>query len=398
MNLQLGADAARFREDVRAFLRASLTPELRRGQLMTTGIYPEPAISGAWQRALHARGWLAPTWPPEWGGTGWTPLFRFIFETECALADAPLVHPMGIRLVAPVILRFGTEEQKRQHLPRILSGEDYWCQGFSEPGAGSDLAALRMRALSDGEDYVLNGSKIWTTHAHHANRMFALVRTGTERKPQRGITFLLIDMASPGITVRPIKTIGGDHDVNEVFFQDVRVPQSNRIGEEGGGWECAKYLLEFERGAGIFSPRLRAQLKRVGVAIEAIQAIGHATSPRIESRFGEVSSDLDSFEMLELRTLAASKPNQAPGPIASVVKLRASRLRQSIAELGVEALGLEGTRCPTRHPQDSTPDETRDAVLAMLPDFLNSRAYTIFGGAAEVQLGIIARSFCLAET
>lgn len=392
MNLNLDPGDVSFRDEVRAFLRENLTAELRCGQFMTTGVYPEPEISGPWQQALRRRGWLAPAWPKQWGGTGWTPVQRFIFETECALAGAPLVHPMGIRLVAPVILRFGTDEQRNLYLPRILSGDDYWCQGFSEPGAGSDLAALKTRAVLDGNDYVISGSKIWTTQAHHANRMFALVRTSTEGKRQKGISFLLIDMKAPGITVRPIDTIAGDHDVNEVFFDDVRVPQANRVGAEGEGWECAKYLLEFERGAGIFSPRLRSQLKRVGVAIEAMRERGRAASAHIELRFGEIVADLDTFEMLELSTLAQSKPNQSPGPVASILKLRASRLRQAIAEFGVDALGLESIRWPD---SARTTAEGGDAVRAMLPDFLNSRAYTIFGGAAEIQLGIIAKTFCL---
>ena len=208
MNLLLDADDAAFRDQVRAFLADQLTPTLQRGQYLNAAIYPEPEISGAWQKLLHRRGWLVPLWPVEWGGTGWTPVRRVIFETECALAGAPLVHPMGVRLVGPVLLRYGTEAQKQHYLPRILAGEDYWCQGFSESGAGSDLAALKLRAVPQGADYILDGSKIWTTHAQHANRMFALVRTSTEGKRQDGITLLLIDLQSPGVTVRPIQTIG----------------------------------------------------------------------------------------------------------------------------------------------------------------------------------------------
>lgn len=387
MNLELSPAEQAFREEVRAFLRDNLSEELRRGQRETSSMYPEPDVSGPWQQALQRRGWLVPLWPQEWGGTGWTAVQRFIFESECALAGAPLVHPMGVRLVGPVILRFGTEEQKHRYLPRILSGEDYWCQGFSEPGAGSDLASLKMRAVADGDDYVLNGSKIWTTHAHHSNRMFALVRTSTEGKRQEGISFLLIDMDTPGIEVRPIATIGGDHDVNEVFFTDVRVPQANRIGEENKGWDCAKYLLEFERGAGIFSGRLRSQLKRVGDAIGELEASGVDVrgDGRLVARFGEVCADLDCFEMMELRIMGALQPGQSPGPVSSILKLRASRMKQAIAELGVDVLGGEALRWRE--------DATGDGVLPVLvPDYLNSRAYTIFGGAAEVQLGIIAKS------
>lgn len=387
MNLSLDPDLQAFREEVRAFLQQHLTPELVAGQRMTTGLYPEPEFSVPWQRALQQRGWLVPLWPREWGGTGWTPLQRFVFETECALAGAPLVHPMGSRLVGPVVLHYGTQEQKQRFLPPILTSESYWCQGFSEPGAGSDLAALKTRAVPDGDHYVVNGSKLWTTHAHHANWMFALVRTSSEGKPQQGISFLLIDMQSPGITVRPIATIGGDHDVNEVFLENVRVPKANRIGDENRGWDCAKYLLEFERGAGIFSPRLRSQLKRVGDALASIERAGGRAPEDWEQRFGEVLADLDTFEMMELRTLGNLAPGKSPGPVASVLKLRASRLKQAVAELGMEALGPEALRW-----RDPSPDFDDPVVSALMPEYANSRAFTIFGGAAEVQLGLIART------
>lgn len=372
-----------FRAEVRAFIGEHLTDEMRVAQQQTSGVYPEPRIAIAWQRALAQRGWLVPLWPREWSGTGWSSLQRIAFENECMLAGAPLVHPMGVRLVGPVILRFGTEAQKQRFLPRILSSDDYWCQGFSEPGAGSDLASLKLQAAPDGDNYVLNGSKIWTTHAQHANWMFALVRTGTEGKRQDGISFLLVDMASPGITVRPIATIGGDHDVNEVFFENVRVPQANRVGAENAGWECAKYLLEFERGAGIFGPRLRSQLKRVGLAVAAA---GPEPDDALAIRFGEVLADLDTFERMELRALAPLAPGQNPGPVSSILKLRASRLKQAIAELGVECLGPEAIRW---HDPDGMDD---GALAALVPDYANSRAATIFGGAAEVQLGIIAKT------
>lgn len=388
MNLTLTPEQQAFRDEVRAFLRDNLTDDLRQGQRFTSGVYPEPEISAPWQRKLNEKGWLVPLWPRELGGTDWTAVERFIFEVECALAGAPLVHPMGVRLVGPVIIRFGTEEQKQRYLPRILSSEDYWCQGFSEPGAGSDLASLKMRAIPDGDDYIVNGSKIWTTHAHHANMMFALVRTSTEGRRQEGISFLLIDMNTPGIEVRRIDTIGGDHDVNEVFFTDVRVPQANRVGPENAGWECAKYLLEFERGAGIFSGRLRSQLKRIGEVIEELAAQGRdiRSNAHLMARFGELCADLDSFEMMELRIMGGLQPGQNPGPVSSILKLRNSRMKQAIAEFGAEILGHEGLRW--RAGEVDT--DALDSVL--IPDYLNSRAFTIFGGASEVQLGIIAKS------
>lgn len=388
MNLTLTPEQQAFRDEVRAFLRDNLTDDLRQGQRFTSGVYPEPEISGPWQRKLNEKGWLVPLWPRELGGTDWTAVERFIFEVECALAGAPLVHPMGVRLVGPVIIRFGTEEQKQRYLPRILSSEDYWCQGFSEPGAGSDLASLKMRAIPDGDDYILNGSKIWTTHAHHANMMFALVRTSTEGRRQEGISFLLIDMNTPGIEVRRIDTIGGDHDVNEVFFTDVRVPQANRVGPENAGWECAKYLLEFERGAGIFSGRLRSQLKRIGEVIEELAAQGRdiRSNGHLMARFGELCADLDSFEMMELRIMGGLQPGQNPGPVSSILKLRNSRMKQAIAEFGAEILGHEGLRWRAGEV------DTDELASVLIPDYLNSRAFTIFGGASEVQLGIIAKS------
>ena len=388
MNLLLDTEDTAFRDEVRSFLTTHLTPALQRAQYLNAAIYPEPEISGVWQKVLHSRGWLVPLWPREWGGTGWTPVRRFIFETECALAGAPLVHPMGVRLVGPVLLRYGSEAQKQHYLPRILAGEDYWCQGFSEPGAGSDLAALKLRAVPDGADYILDGSKTWTTHAHHANRMFALVRTSTDGKRQDGISFLLIDMHCPGVTVRPIRTIGGDRDLNEVFFDQVRVPQANRVGEENAGWECARYLLEFERGAGIFSPRLRSQLKRVGDVMQSHQAQGTVFDGHLYRRFGNVLADLDTFEMLELKTFALLEPGRAPGALSSVLKLRASRMRQAIAELGIEVLGPDSLRWHGAC-EDGASEVAGDTLL---PDFLNSRAATIFGGTQEIQLGIIAKT------
>ncbi|HJV84517.1 MAG TPA: acyl-CoA dehydrogenase family protein [Noviherbaspirillum sp.] len=388
MQLELSPAEQAFREEVRSFLRKNLSPELQCGQRYTTGVYPEPEISGPWQQALQRAGWLVPMWPKEWGGTGWNAVERFIFESECALAGAPLVHPMGVRLVGPVILRFGTEEQKRHYLPRILNGQDYWCQGFSEPGAGSDLASLKMTAVPDGDDYVLNGSKIWTTHAHHANMMFALVRTSNAGKRQEGISFLLIDMKSPGIDVHRIDTIGGDYDVNQVFFTDVRVPKANRVGAENEGWNCAKYLLEFERGGGIFSGRLRSQLKRIGDAIEELKGRGIdiRKNGTLVARFGELCADLDCFEMLELRIMGSLQPGQNPGPISSILKLRASRMKQAIAEMGVEVLG------PLASQWDDVEHKDGSLLPLLVPDYLNSRAFTIFGGAAEVQLSIIAKS------
>ena len=250
MNLDLSAADLAFQAEIRAFIAENLPADLQRAGRRATSVFIDKQYSLAWQRILHAKGWVAPSWPVEYGGTGWNEMRRFIFQMECIRAGAPSLAPMGLRMVGPCIMRYGTSEQKAHYLPRLLAGEDYWCQGYSEPGAGSDLASLQLSATSDGDDYVLNGSKIWTTHAHWANRMFCLVRTRFEGKPQAGITFLLLDMNSPGLVVKPIITLAGEHEVNQVFFDDVRVPKANRLGEENDGWTVAKFLLEFERGGG----------------------------------------------------------------------------------------------------------------------------------------------------
>ena len=231
MDLDFSPQDQAFQAEVRAFLETGLPDDLRAAGRRLTSVFVDKKYSIPWQKILHAKGWVAPTWPVEYGGPGWTDMQRYIFQIECARAGAPGLAPMGLRMVGPCIMRYGTPEQKAFFLPRILSGEDYWCQGYSEPGSGSDLASLQLRATSDGDDYVLNGSKIWTTHAQWANRMFCLVRTNFEGKPQAGITFLLLEMDTPGIEVKPIITLAGEHEVNQVFFTDVRVPKSGRLGE-----------------------------------------------------------------------------------------------------------------------------------------------------------------------
>ncbi len=262
-----------FRQEVRGWIAANLTDDLRDAAARATSVFVDKPHAMAWQAILHRHGWAAPHWPREYGGTGWDETQRHIFDSELAAAGAPSLSPMGLRMVAPCIMRFGTPEQKAHYLPRILSGEDFWCQGYSEPQAGSDLASLSLRAERDGDDYVLNGSKIWTTHAHFANRMFCLVRTSRDGRPQQGITFLLLDMALPGIEVRPILTLSGDHDFNQVFFDNVRVPQSGRLGEEDQGWGVAKYLLEFERSAA-YAAGLTAALGGTNAQVENAAEIG----------------------------------------------------------------------------------------------------------------------------
>ncbi|MGA0606655.1 acyl-CoA dehydrogenase family protein [Phenylobacterium sp. VNQ135] len=390
MDIVLDEATLAFRREVQAFLSDELTEELRRGQALTTGLYPPPKVSQPWQRKLAARGWMAPLWPQEFGGAGWTPLQRFIFESECALAGAPLVHPMGVRLLGPVLIRFGTPEQKAHYLPRILRSEDYWCQGYSEPAAGSDLTSLQTSARSDGDSYVVNGSKIWTTHAHYANKMFMLVRTSNIGRPRDGISFLLVDLDAPGITVRPIVSMSGEHELNQVFFDNVRIAKENLVGNENGGWACAQYLLEFERGAGLFSARLRSSLTRLRAVIDefAEGGVSPLDDPTNAARFAEVAIDLDTFEMLELRSLDGMRQGERSPALPSILKLRASRMKQAVAELGMTLLGRRAARW-----HSSLECDTNSFADTAVSEYLNSRAYTIFGGSSEVQLGLIARQF-----
>ncbi|MDR3511808.1 MAG: acyl-CoA dehydrogenase family protein [Caulobacteraceae bacterium] len=395
MDLDLTAEEVGFRDEVRAFLAASLTPELRRAGRRATSVFMDRDYSLAWQRILNVRGWAAPSWPVEYGGPGWSEMQRYIFAAECARAGAPSLAPMGLRMVGPVIMGYGSAEQKAHYLPRILSGEDYWCQGYSEPGAGSDLAALQLSAVRDGEDYVLSGSKIWTTHAHWANRMFCLVRTAREGKPQAGITFLLLDMASPGITVRPIVTLAGDHEVNQVFFDNVRAPASGRLGAENGGWTVAKYLLEFERGGGS-SPGLRVALERLRrlAGAEASDAGGRLIEDAdFSAKLAAAGVALDAIETTEHRVLAALASGQPPGPASSMLKTQGTELMQRLDEIALEGLGAYAAvdQPQARAPGANVPFVGPEHGLVTTARYLNDRAASIYGGSNEIQRDIMAR-------
>jgi acyl-CoA dehydrogenase len=396
MNLDLSDAELGFRHTAREFLVNHLPGATVRAQRLTTTVFSEYDVSRAWHQVLFAQGWAAPAWPREHGGTGWNITERYLWSVECARAGAPTVSPIALTMVGPILMRFGTQAQRERFLPRILSAEDYWCQGFSEPGAGSDLSALRMRAVPDGADYVLDGSKIWTTHAHYANWMIALVRTADTGKRQAGITCLLVDMQSPGISVRPIFTIGGDHEVNQVFFDGVRVPQENRVAAEGEGWAVAKYLLEFERGGVIASAALRSELAEVASLAEGTLADLPcvAFEPEIQRGIAAIGIDIDALEMLELRINCALRTGQNPGAAASILKLRASQLEQAVSALAVRVLGDNALRWEATRPLYSLPKlaEGEEAVWPIMSRYLNARANTIFGGSSEIQKGIIARA------
>lgn len=398
MDFTFSASDLAFQKDVKDFLDENLSETLRAGMRASPSVFVEPDISMKWQEVLNKKGWLAYHWPKEYGGMGWTPTQRYIFEKECALADAPSLPVLGLKLLGPVICKYGTDEQRATILPRILSGEDYWCQGFSEPGAGSDLASLKTRAdLVDG-DYVINGSKLWTTHAHHATHMFCLARTNHEVKKQRGISFILVDMRQPGVDVRPIMSIANDHDVNEVFLDNVKTDGNNIVGEPGQGWTIAKFLLENERGGSCLAPKLLADIASIRKLAEQT-ADGAEKLLSDDEQFGfdllELELQAQALEMTEIRILADISKGRTVGNNASIVKMIASTLRQKIDAAAMSAAGYMGLQLETQRPLygNQAPEVlgTKSAQLAM-PAYLNSRAWTIFGGTNEIQKTIIAKT------
>ncbi len=395
MDLDLSPRDLAFRDEVRAFLDDNLSPLLRQAGSLTTSVFTDKEWSIAWQRILHAKGWVAPAWPAEYGGAGWDDMQRYIFSAECARAGAPGLSPMGLKMVGPCIMRYGTPEQKAFYLPRILAGEDYWCQGYSEPGSGSDLASLQMRADSDGDDYILNGSKIWTTHAHFANRMFCLVRTKFDGKPQAGITFLLLEMDTPGITIAPIITLAGEHEVNQVFFDNVRVPKSGRLGEENQGWTVAKYLLEFERG-GSSAPGLKVSLARLR-AMAANEAGDDGepllSDPHFRARLAATEIAVEAVEMTEHRVMTALSSGENPGPASSMLKVQSTETMQHIDELAID---IANHYAAVYQPESRVPGANTEPVgpahsLVAMPRYLNNRAASIYGGSNQIQRDLMAR-------
>ncbi len=386
MDLNFTAEEEAFRVDVRAFLEAELPAELankcRRGERLTKQDMQR------WHAILHRRGWLANHWPVEYGGPGWNAVQRFIFEHECALAFAPRIVPFGVNMLGPVLLKYGNEAQKRHWLPRILDGADWWCQGYSEPGAGSDLASVKTSAVRTGEHYLVNGQKTWTTLGQHANMIFCLVRTDPTAKKQEGISFLLIDMSTPGVEVRPIITLDGEHEVNEVFFTDVRVPVENLVGVEHRGWTCAKYLLTYERtniaGVGFSVAALRelkafiARHKRNGRQLN--------DDPFFAARVARVEIDLENMKTTNLRMIAAVAGGGVPGAESSMLKIRGTEIRQEISSLMRRAMGPQARAWIEAGESLGTEDGERAAV-----GYLNNRKLSIFGGSNEIQKNIIAK-------
>ena len=390
MDLNFTPQEEAFRAEVQRFLNDDVPARLKdkgdAGKRFTKADFEE------WHALLNQKGWLASGWPVEYGGTGWNPVEKFIFDNECALAHTPRVQPFGLAMVAPVIIKYGNEEQKRYWLPRILNGQDWWCQGYSEPGAGSDLASVKTTAVRDGDHYVINGQKTWTTLGQHANMIFCLVRTDREAKPQQGISFVLVDMATPGIEIRPIITLDGEHEINEVFFTDVRVPVANRVGEENKGWTCAKYLLTYER----------TNIAGVGLSMAALQRVKQLAAqrtrngqpllqdPQFAARLARVEIDLANMQTTNLRVIAAVAGGGAPGAESSMLKICGTQIRQELTALLRRAMGPEA-----RLMLDDATPEALDAgpgfAANAAAQYFNNRKLSIFGGSNEIQKNIISK-------
>ena len=390
MNLDFPPEDIAFREEVRRFIKESYPSDLRIVQEIGVELTKEQFLQ--WHRILAKKGWVAPLWPTEYGGPGFTPIQKFIFAEELAAAGTVPILPFGINMVAPVIQKFGTPEQKERFLPPTLSGDIWWCQGYSEPGAGSDLASLSTKAVRDGDHYIVNGQKTWTTLAQHADWGFFLVRTNPAAKKQEGISFLLIDMTSPGVSVRPIITLDGAHEVNEVWLDNVRVPVENRVYNENEGWTCAKFLLAHER-TGI------AGVSRSKRALEKLQTIASSEmehgKPLLEDPFfgrklAELEIDLLALEYTELRALAREK---GPGPESSLLKIKGTEIQQRATELSLEAAGQYGAP----HLHDMIPGDNEMPVgpqhaRGAADTYFNVRKTSIYGGSNEIQRNIIAKA------
>ena len=374
-----------FRATVRAFLDQRLPPD-RRFTSHTLDRQNE-ATTRWWHHTLEQQGWGAPAWPKEYGGAGWNTAQRSIFEQECAVAGAPLMSAFGVVMVGPVIYTFGSDEQKAQHLPSILDGSKLWCQGYSEPSAGSDLASLDCRAVRDGDHYVVNGQKIWTTQAHWADWIFCLVRTSTEGRPQQGISFLLIDMKTPGIEVRPLWTIDGLHHLNEVFFSDVRVPASNLVGEENKGWTYAKFLLVNERGGIAAVNHSKVELDRLKAYAASTEHFANPpiNDPHFVERIAELDNRLEALEALEARALAEPEGSLEGAKLSSPLKLLGSHIMQDIAELYVDLAGPAALIARGHESSYGT------FGTELMTNHLLGRAHTIYGGTSEVQKNVIAK-------
>ena len=393
MDLNFTPEEEAFRAEVQAFLKdklpARIANKVKAGQRLTKADQDE------WHAILNERGWLANHWPEEYGGPGWGAVEKLIFDTECALAGGPRIVPFGVNMLGPVLIKFGNEAQKKYWLPRILSGEDWWCQGYSEPGAGSDLASVKTTAVRQGAHYIVNGQKTWTTQGQHANMIFCLVRTDREAKAQSGISFLLVDMKSPGVELRPIRTLDGDKEVNEVFFTDVKVPVENLVGEENKGWTYAKYLLTYERTGIAGVGFCIAALAKLQVIAAKVMKNGKPLDqdPLFAARMAQVEIDLENMKTTNLRVIAAVAGGGVPGAESSMLKIRGTEIRQEILSLMRRAVGpyalpfIEEAQYEGYAEEPVGPKEAATAAA----NYFNYRKLSIFGGSNEIQKNIISK-------
>ncbi|MBO9676939.1 MAG: acyl-CoA dehydrogenase family protein [Acidovorax sp.] len=393
MDLQFTTEELAFRDEVRGFLKDKLPEDL--SHKVKNGLQLSKQDMERWHAILNERGWLANHWPEQHGGPGWSAVQKFIFEHECALAGTPRIVPFGLSMLGPVLIKYGNEAQKAHWLPRILNGADWWCQGYSEPGSGSDLASVKTSAVRDGDHYIVNGQKTWTTLGQHANMIFCLVRTNREAKAQQGISFLLVDMNSPGVEVRPIITLDGEHEVNEVFFTDVKVPVENLVGEEDKGWTYAKYLLTYERTniAGVgFSVAGLEKLKAVaGRMLRNGKPL--TQDPLFAARLAKVEIDLENMKTTNLRVIAAVAGGGVPGAESSMLKIRGTEIRQEILSLVRRAMGPYAApfieeALQAGYDQPAIGDAAAATAAAA---YFNYRKLSIFGGSNEIQKNIISK-------
>ena len=392
MDLRLTEEEIAFRDEVRAFVRDNLPASIREkgaaGRKLSKDDYER------WTRTLADKGWAAPHWPREWGGTGWSPIQQAIFLDETQRANAPELVPFGVNMVGPVIYTFGSQKQKERFLPRIIDLRDWWCQGFSEPGAGSDLASLRTTARRDGDSWVISGQKTWTTMAQYADWIFVLARTNAQAKKQEGISFFLVDMQTPGITVRPIQTIDGGHEVNEVFFDDVRAPIDAIVGEENKGWDYAKFLLANERNGIARVGVSKARLDRVR---ELASLSVYGSGPKIDDpffrvRLAAVEVELKALEMTQMRVISNRKTNGKPDPASSVLKIKGSEIQQATTELLMEVVGPYALPYESTEALTNEPPVGPDWAAPLAPAYFNNRKVSIYGGSNEIQRSIIAKA------
>ncbi|KDB52695.1 acyl-CoA dehydrogenase domain protein [Sphaerotilus natans subsp. natans DSM 6575] len=397
MDLQFTPQELAFRDTVRAFLKDRLPARI--AQQVKAGQRLSKADQEEWHAILNAQGWLANHWPQAHGGPGWGAVEKFIFDTECALAGGPRIVPFGLSMLGPVLIKYGNAQQKAYWLPRILSGADWWCQGYSEPGAGSDLASVKTTAVRQGDHYVVNGQKTWTTQGQHANMIFCLVRTNREAKAQSGISFLLVDMNSPGVELRPIRTLDGDREVNEVFFTDVKVPVENLVGEENAGWTYAKYLLTYERTgiAGVgFCIAALAKLKVIAARVH-LNGRPLDQDPLFAARMARVEIDLENMKTTNLRVIAAVAGGGVPGAESSMLKIRGTEIRQEILSLIRRAMGPQAVPFIEAAQYEGFDEpllgDTELATVAATAaaSYFNYRKLSIFGGSNEIQKNIISK-------